>query len=352
MNIYLINVIFTMIWAAMLLIVGKTDNGKKAFCIITSIQWILISGLRGMSVSRDMYSYQFKFNQVKNLAWKDVFNKFYFVYVEEEGKDPGYDIFQKFVHFFTDDYQTYLFIVAIIFFTAMGIWVYKHSDYKLLSMIIFDSFLYSFFALTGTRQTLATVLIVFIGGKYIRERDFKKFLIIAIIAFTVHKSSICFVPFYFISQIPISRKYIISVLCAFPLLYIFRYRFFYLVGALVGYEYYELENSGAYTFTFLYLALVIASLFLLNYIKKNCEDYTMYFNAMFMGLLLIPLVFVNPAAMRTVQYYSLYFMLFVPKLVKSFEYRTRVPVYAAVVSLLLVVTNAFTRTDYTFFWQN
>lgn len=352
MNIYLVNVILTFIWAALFLIVGKNDKSEKAFCIATSIQWILISGLRGMSVSPDMYSYKIKFDRAGNMPWSDVFKKFYFVYIEEEGKDPGYDIFQKIVHIFTDDYQAFLFIIALIFFTAMGVWVYKNSDYKLLSMIVFDAFLYSFFALTGMRQTLATVLIVFLGGKYIRERNFKNFLIVALIAFTVHKSSVCFVPFYFISQITISRKYIIGILSAFPILYLFRNRYFYLIGSIVGYDYVELENSGAYTFTAIYLAVIVVSLFLFNYIKKNCEDYTMFFNAMFMGLLLIPLVFVNPAAMRTVQYYSLYFMLFLPKLVKSFESRIRVPVYAGVVTALLVVTNAFSRTDFAFFWQN
>ncbi len=351
-NIYFVNVVLTLAFGAIFNVLGHTERSKKAFCIVTSIQWILISGLRGMTVSRDMMSYKLKFDNAKIMPWKDVFKKFYFVYVEEEGKDPGYDIFQKVVQIFTDDYQVFLFIVAVMFFTAMGIWVYKHSDYPMISMIIFDSFLYSFFALTGTRQTLATILIVFIGGKYIRERDLKRFLIIALVAFTVHKSSICFVPFYFISQIPISRKYIVSVLTAFPILYIFRNRYFYFIGSIVGYDYYELENSGAYMFTFMYFAIVASSLVLFYYIKKNCEDYTMFFNAMFMGLLLIPLVFVNPASMRTVQYYSLYLMLFVPKLIKSFDRRMRVPVYVGIVGLLLLATNAFSRTDYTFFWQN
>ena len=88
MNIYFINVLITFIFGAICYFTGRTEKSKKLFCTITSIQWILISGIRGMSVSPDMYSYKNKFDAAKTLPWKDVFNKFYFVYVEEEGKDP------------------------------------------------------------------------------------------------------------------------------------------------------------------------------------------------------------------------------------------------------------------------
>lgn len=350
MNIYLINVLLTVVWGIAFLVIDKSKRSKAFFCILTSIQWTLISGLRGMSVSKDMYSYRLRFNAVKNMSWKSIFDNFYIVYVDEEGKDPGFEVFEKIIHIFTDNYHVYLFIVALIFFTAMGIWVYKNSDYSFLSMIIFDSFLYSFFALTGIRQTLATVLIVFIGGKYIHDRKFWKFMLVALIAFTVHKSAICFVPFYFVSQIPITRKYIIGVLASFPILFVFRNQFFRLIGSVVGYEYDALESTGAYTFTFMYLAVITLSLLIFNYIKENCEDYTMYFNALFMGLIFIPLVFVNPAAMRVVQYYSLYLMIFVPKMVKSFHQEIRIPVYVLLVAVLLVATSAFTR-NYAFFWE-
>lgn len=351
MNIYFYNMLFTAIWGLIFLILIGGKKGKISFCVLTSIQWILISGLRGMSSSADMHSYLIRFERVKNTSWSDIFDKFYFVYVGGEGKDPGYDVFEKIVQLFTDSYQVYLFVVAIIFFVAMGIWVFKNSLYPMLSMFIFDAFLYSFFALTGIRQTLATVLVVFLGSKFIKERKLPQFIIIALVAYTIHKSSICFFPFYFISLIPVSKKYIAGVLTAFPLLFIFREPFFYMIGGLVGYEYAELESTGAYTFTALYLVIVVASLFLFNYIKKICENYNLYFNAMFMGLLLIPLVFVNPAAMRAVQYYSLYLMIFIPKIVKSFEKKFRMPVYTAMIVTLLIATSAFSRTDYTFFWQ-
>lgn len=350
MNIYVVNILLTFVWGMIFLGVFRGDRGKKIFCALTGVQWILISGLRGMSVSPDMYSYQRKFYTTMKTPWNQLFDNFYLVYVDEEGKDPGYAVFEKIVQIFTKDYQTFLFIVAVLFFTGLAVWVYKNSVRPLLSMLIFDSFLWSFFALTGTRQTLATLLVVFVGGKYIKERKFWQFLLITAVAFTIHKSAICVLPFYFISQIEITKEYIAGVICAIPILFIFRNQFFYLLGNLVGYEYGELESGGAYGFTTVYMAVVLCAVLLLRYVKLRTPDYKLYYNALFMGALLLPLVFVNPTAMRVVQYYSLYIMLLMPSFISCFSKKLQTPVYTVMVLVLLVMTNLYGRT-YTFFWQ-
>lgn len=350
MNIYVLNILLTFVWAFVFLGLVKSDNGKKAFCALTGVQWILISGLRGMSVSPDMYSYRIRFFNTMETPWNRLFDNFYIVYVDEEGKDPGYSVFEKIIQLFTKDYHAFLFIVAVLFFTGFAVWIYKNSINPLLSMLIFDSFLWSFFALTGTRQTIATLFVVFIGGYFIKERKFWPFLLISLIAFTIHKSSICFFPFYFVSQIKITKKYIAGVACVLPFLFIFRNQYLNVLGSFVGYEYAEIENSGAYGFSTMYIAVAVVSIILLNRIKEFCPDYKMYYNALFMGALLIPLVFVNPAAMRTVQYYSLYLTLFIPQFVPCFEKNIRIPIQAAMIVMLLVMTNLYGRT-YTFFWQ-
>lgn len=350
MNIYVVNILLTFVWAAIFLGIFRGDKGKKIFCALTGLQWTLISGLRGMSVARDMYSYEQRFEKTMHTSWRDLFDNFYLVYVDEEGKDPGYSVFEKIVQIFTKDYHAFLFIVAVLFFTGLAVWVYKNSSRPLLSMIIFDSFLWSFFALTGTRQTLATLLVVFIGGKFIKERKLLPFLLITAVAFTIHKSAICVLPFYWISQIEISKKYMACVVCAIPALFLFRNQYFNILGYLVGYEYNELESNGAYGFTTVYMAVVLSAILLLRYVKLRTPDYKLYYNALFMGVLLLPLVFVNPAAMRTVQYYSLYIMFLMPSFISCFGKKLQVPVYTVMVLVLLTMTNIYSRS-YAFFWQ-
>lgn len=350
MNIYVVNIILTLAFACIFLWFKPTKRKKKIFCALVTLNWILISGLRGLDVGADTRSYRIRFLRTTNTSWSNLFKNFYVVYVDDEGKDPGYSVFEKTVQLFTDNYQVYLVIVAAVFFIAMAVWIYKNSAEPCMSYLLFSAFLSGFYAVTGIRQTLATVLVVFIGTKLIKERKLFPFIIVVLIAFTIHKSAICMLPFYFISRIKIDWKYIMAVLVATPLLFIFNRQFMQIIGYIVGYEYEELENRGAYGFTFFYFAVVIVMILLRRQMQKSCPDYRIYYNALFMGMIFLPLVFVNPTTMRVVQYFSIYLMLSIPAIIKSFEQRFRPIIHVAVVFALMFATNIYSY-EYQFFWQ-
>ncbi|MGN0554952.1 MAG: EpsG family protein [Candidatus Fimenecus sp.] len=350
MNIFVVNILFTMLWGFILLAVQPNAQKRKLYIALMSINWILISGLRGMSVGADTLSYRRRFERTLMTPWSKLFENFYTVYVNEDGKDPGYSVFEKLVQIFTDNYQVYLVVVAAVFFIGLAFWISRYSSEPCMSYLIFSAFLFGFYALTGLRQTVATVLVVFIGTKLIEKRKFLPFLLVVLVAFTVHKSAICFLPFYFLSRLPVNKKSILAVLCATPILFVFKDQIFRVVGYLVGYEYDELENRGAYGFTFMYIAVTVVMLLLLKLIRKKCPQYKMYYNALFMGLMFLPLVFVNPTAMRAVQYYSLFLMLSVPEIVKAFEKKTGIMVYVAMLIILFSASSVYSY-EYVFFWQ-
>lgn len=60
----------------------------------------------------------------------------------------------KFFQIFSTDYQLFLVFIAIVFFVPMGILIYKYSEAPYLSYVLFSSLFYSFFAITGHRQTI------------------------------------------------------------------------------------------------------------------------------------------------------------------------------------------------------
>ncbi len=351
MNIYVINIFITFVWGLLLLVFKPTDRKKKTFIFLAALQWILISGLRHVSVGDDTMTYKDSYNRAINYSWRSVVPKMFVkVYVEGEGKDPGYIVFEKTTQFFTKNYQWFLIIVAVLFFVCLAFWLYKNSKLPCFSFILFSALFYSFFAITGIRQTIATALVVLIGTELIKKRKFIPFLLICLIAFTIHKSSIVFLLFYFISQKEITVKYSVAMLLSFPILYIFRNQYVEALRFISGYEYDALENTGAYGFTFFYLAVTVASLFFIKYIKRNTPYYKIYYNALFMGLIFLPAVFVNPALMRVVQYFSIYLMLLIPEMICAIEKKYRSVVYAAVVGMLMLVTNVYNQ-EYLFFWQ-
>ena len=77
---YLINILLLFVWRYMFLSEKGKDNfeaPKKKFCIIASLQWIILSGLRAWSVGADTYGYKVNhFDRVINTSWKMLLDDF------------------------------------------------------------------------------------------------------------------------------------------------------------------------------------------------------------------------------------------------------------------------------------
>ena len=353
MTFYLIN-IFLLILLGIFFLLGKpSEQSKKVFCIIASLQWILLSGLRHISVGTDNYSYKLSFETTANNSWTKLgYNFIDVMFYGADGKDPGYSLFEKTVQIFTTDYQIYLVMIAAVFTIPLGTWIYKNSSEPFISFLIYSCLFYSFFAITGHRQTIATALAILIGYKFIKDRHFWPFLILVLLAMTIHKSAIVFLPFYFIANKKITRKYIVIISGIILISFIFRNKIMVLLGTLMGYENYieQYEGAGAWTFTMLLLLMTIVVIWKHKIMLSNNLQVTHYINALFLASVFLPLTFVDPSAMRVVQYYSIFIILLVPEIIKAFNKRERTIVYY-VGTTLLISFFAKNNPQYLFFWQ-
>lgn len=353
MTMYLVNIALLIIWAIVLFQKEASPANKKIFVTIASLQWIFLSGLRHISIGADTNNYSNLFNGVQYQSWNQLFKNFYnILFLGAYGKDPGYEIFEKFVQLFTINYQIYLVIIAIIFTVPLGIWIYKNSSEPLISFLIYSCLFYSFFAITGHRQTIATGLVVLIGYKFIKERKFWPFLVLVLVAFTIHKSAVSFFPFYFIANKKITKRYLIIIATIIPVLFIFKYQIMSVLGIFMRYEGFiaQYQGAGTWTFTAVLLMITVVTIWRRKVMLKNNSQVTHYINALIMAFAFVPLTFVNPSAMRVVQYFSLFIMLLIPEIIRSFPKRERVIVYY-VAATLLIVLFAKNNPQYLFFWQ-
>ena len=317
-----------------------SDKNKKAYCGIVAFQWVLISGLRHWTIGADTYSYYKSFVNVKDLSWGKAFdNLFGYLFKGYEVKDPGYYIFQKFFRLFTTDYQLFLVLIACIFTITMAVWIYRYSDDPLFSFVLYSTLFYEFFALTGHRQTIATALVVFWGYKYIKERKLIKFAGIALVAFVIHKSSIVFVPFYFLANVSITPLYIAIAFIAIGCLFIAGESLYGVVVKNLGFneEYLvDYTKGGAETYSILLIALCIAILFGYSFYKKHdAQKATHIFNATLLTLGSTLLVFKNQGFMRIQQYYALFLMISIPEFLKLFDHKSKKLVYALFIIILI-----------------
>lgn len=334
---------------------------RKRYIIIVSILLILQSGLRNVTVGADTYVYYQYFLEIQTKSWDSIIQNFTNVYTHGIGKDPGYLVFEKVVSIFSDSYQFFLFIIAILFFTALGNFLLKNTQRLndvILAYIIYAILFYGFFSITGHRQTIATALCLF-AFEYIKKRKLISFLIIILIAVTIHKSSLLFIPFYFIAHIKKTKYFNLIILMLFPLFMLNRNIISQYFKTIAGLEEYgEYEAAGTFTFTFLFLLITIVALLRSKIIIHQNHPYAYFaFNAFAIALLFIPLTWVNPSAMRVVQYFSIFMLLLIPQIIHSFSVHSKkiafdIRVFTIIILIVLMVKVFSNIPPYAFFWED
>lgn len=361
MTIYLLNIFLILLWGFLLVYYRPTPKKKMYFCAIASLQWILISGLRHISVGADTTGYLRSFKAVEQRSWKTVFTAFVDVYFrgrEPENsaenalyKDPGYLVFQKVIHIFTDNPQMYLLIVAVIIFAALAYFIYKNSEDPVFSYVLFSVLFYSFFAITGLRQAVATALVVFIGHEFIKQNKLWKFLIVSLIAFTLHKSVLVFILFYWISKIKVTWKYILALICGVAAGLAIGAPFILKAAELFGYEQEELFQADTTTYIMAMAVVGFGSILLHKPVQRQGHQKDLQINATLIAVALTFFTSISQGVMRVQQYYALFMMLSIPSMLHCFQKRERIilKIIAYIAMIAYLISN---HPQYQFFWQS
>lgn len=334
---------------------GISKKRRKIFCIIATVGWILLSGLRDVTVGSDTKAYFRFFTQIKGTSWETIFKMLYAKYFKGQPiKDPGYSLLEKIFQIFSKDYQWFLVFIAVLFFVGMGIFIYKYSCNPYVSFVLFSCLFYSFFAVTGHRQTIATATGVWIGVEFIKKKKLIPFLILIALSSTIHHSVICFLPFYWIAQFKVNKYTLIIYWVAVALAFLFRDPMFEFLKRVMGYDKYE-EFEGAGSGVFLYLLLGVG-VFVTLFYEKLVEGeeggmITLSINALFCACVFSSLLLINQSTMRVVQYYSIFLMILLPKISSIFSKYKETLVFDVICTALMVLLLIFNNPVYKFFWQ-
>lgn len=338
----------------------NSDIVRKKYIRIICFILMLQSGLRNVAVGDDTYNYFEWFEDIKRTSWKEIFENIKDYYQLGLGKDPGYDVFVKLTQSVIDDYQIFLLIVAILFFGALGNFIFKNTtrlNDVIIAFVIYSVLFYSFFSITGIRQTIATSATLY-GFEFLKRKKIVYFLLLIVLASAIHKSALILIPFYFIGLIKNSNILYKVVLLIFPVFMIFKESINDFFRVLGGYEEFDkLEGAGTLTFTMMFLFIIIIAFWRRKIILKNNVNAKYYFNAFAIALIFLPLTWVNPNTMRIVQYFSLFMLLFIPEIIYSFQVaspKIRRDISKVTIILLIVLfikSNLSKEVPYGFFWE-
>ncbi len=360
MSVYLINITLTLLLGVYLIYIDPSREKKKWFCILASVNWTLISGLRHWSIGADTLNYVTNFERVGRTSWEDVWMTLYRAYIQGYApntsseaalyKDAGYLLFQKIVHVFTDEPQVFLLIVAALFFAAMGRFIYKHSEDPCFSYVLFSTLFYSFYAITGIRQTLATALVVLVGYDFIKQRKLWKFFLVSLLAFLLHKSAVVFIPFYFLAYVKIDWKFLSAITAFTAAVFAIGSEAIFWFASLVGYDRDEAHELPTYTYTFLILLVALVVLLCYKITNKSSIETSMKVSGSLVAAVLTLFTLLDQSMMRVQLYYALVLLLSLPDAFMSFKAKNRMWITALCVAVLVVM---FIRNNpqYQFFWQ-
>lgn len=144
----------------------------------------IVAGLRHNIGDTYFYMHTYK---IHHFTWNTI----------NYNKDFGFSIFQMYLQKISSDPQILVLSTAIIINCLIGLVLYRYSRMFELSVYIFiTSGMYTV-TMNGIRESLAAS-ISFIALKYVIKGDFRKYLLIILIAATFHRSALVLIPIYFI----------------------------------------------------------------------------------------------------------------------------------------------------------
>lgn len=334
--------------------VQTLKSHRIMFCTVASVSWGLLSALRHVSIGADTLAYEVSFNRLLNVPIRELWGRVITTYFTKTlvYKDPGYNLLVKLLQYISRDYRFLLFFIAGLFFTSMGIWIYRNSQMPYVSFLLFSTLFFGFYAFTGHRQTIATALVVFVGHELIRKRKLLPYIILMILAATLHRSCLCYLPVYFIYPFKgySRRKYalllILGLLClaiSGPVMQI--------LASWLGYQnFLKNDLGGTETFVFLYFLVMTITLWKFPSIVAENPDAYHTLNILLIGTMMVAMSLFNQSFMRIQQYFTLHLMLLLPDIIVSFKGRNRfiVGVTGCCLLLALMMKN---NPAYLFYWQ-
>lgn len=341
------------------------DRAKRTFIYIFTLVLCFGSALRHMGVGNDTYAYFLNYEEIESLPWNQVIQSVQEFYsgshLNAIQKDPGYTLFVKTIQTISPSFEVYLFLIALLFTSAIGYIVYKNI-HTLFGYIIAYSFyislFYHFLPNSAIRQTIAMGIALWGLIIFINKNRFLLPCLMIYIASTIHKSSIIgFLPLLlFLIQRP--KTIFKLALIIGPLLYITGRSVASFLAEMSDVDDYMLYATSSFYKTaeqpimFIIQIILLYLLGLYTIGQKDLKERNEQFVYICFSIAcyLVSFILIDPTLIRLIAYFSIWGVAYVPNLPSQYSSNFR----AALWIILLVLTmgrSLISPPPYKFYWQ-
>lgn len=347
---YMISIVILLFISTTCLIRNKT-KAEILFMLSSFLIVYLVCILRAPSVGRDILGYK----HIYELTEKIRFSNFDYVYFEN-----GYILMMKISIIFGLSFQKFLIICYLIMLLPIWVFIYRYSNNKLLSIILFICYMFFEIYLTALRQSISMsiflIALMILLSK--RRGSVLIYYLIILLASFVHRGVlVCiFIPILFL--VHNKNKFVMTLLPLYSLLVMFRGQ---LMTMLLNFFGREMMDSFSMYFGFNSFVLLMIFLVLIVYeqmFKINYKFSENIFILMLIMGLLIGVYFGTNSTARSYMYYVFPLLILIPKILSIFDEKSKIIVNIIVISLLILYfmdsiinDNNYDILPYKFYWE-
>ena len=291
------------------LIIKKGNKSKRiygagvtAFFVI----FIALLSLRSMECGSDVKNYFIYFNRYSGMSFRELFrmNGVYDVEV-------GYRFLNNFFHLFSDNFQIYLAIVAVISVVPVLILYKRESRHSIFVISLFLWIAPFSLYFSGLRQIIAMAFGVF-AYYFTKNRKPIPFILCILLATTFHSSAFILLLLYPIYHAKITKNWLYVVVPIMALIFVFNRAIFNRLLSFLSntqFDRFTMSSTGAYGMIVLLVVFTAYILLITNGREIILsEDEMGLRNILLLSTCLQFFAPLNPVAMRM----NYYYLIFVP----------------------------------------
>lgn len=325
---------------------NNSKNYNRLFILLALVSLIIVSGFR-YKVGTDYEQYA------------EIYTVFAPDAVISESEDPGFMALCKYLNNFSPDPQLMFLVASIIINVCIVLALKKYSTKFELSMFLYITTYTYYSTMNGLRQWIAGA-ITFIGFKFLQEKDFVKYLMIVILASTIHASAIVMIPIYFIVNRKTFSKENLIIITVFIIVTFFYDKIAPFIFGAAGtskYAHYGTGDGNGVSPIRVAVYMLPLLLAIINYNKINSNqerNLDIIYNLCIISVLIWMIAMNNTVVARLTFYFDLYFLLLIPRLTSIGRIQTQRLMYYSITvafflfSYILLVSGDSWIIPYTF----
>ncbi len=174
----------------------KPSQAKKiTYFIIMGLVLTLVVGLR-YGIGYDYFTYGKIFDEIKALSFAKLFTGTTY--------EIGFALLCKMISLFTSSYLAFYLIFALCTIGPLMVFLYRYQ-YGWLMLFAYATMGLYYGSMNMMRQYLAATIVLW-SLEFIQKKKFVPYLLIILLAASMHKSALIMIPVFFLALIPINWK--------------------------------------------------------------------------------------------------------------------------------------------------